>query len=65
MTGHVGDRLVVEPTAAGESRRVGVITGVMHSDGGPPYQVRWLEDGRTTFIFPGPKAHVEPTSAPA
>jgi hypothetical protein len=65
MIAHVGDRLVMEGTHLGDLRRVGVITAVCHADGAPPYRVRWLDDGRTTLIFPGPEARIEPPSVPA
>jgi hypothetical protein len=58
MIARVGDRLVLNPTPLGDTRRVGVITDVRQNDGAPPYVVRWL-DGRTTMIFPGDEAHVE------
>jgi len=64
MIAQVGDHLVVEGTHQGDSRRVGVITGVRH-DGAPPYLVRWLDDGRTTMIFPGEEAHIDPPAGPA
>ncbi|MFG1609706.1 DUF1918 domain-containing protein [Actinoplanes sp. NPDC049265] len=60
MIAHVGDRIVVEGTRLGEHRRVGLVTAIVRSDGTPPYRVRWLDDGRTTLIFPGPETHVEP-----
>jgi Domain of unknown function (DUF1918) len=59
MIAHVGDRLVLEGTHFDDVRRVGVITGVGHDDGAPPYHVRWLEDGRITMIFPGAEARIE------
>jgi Domain of unknown function (DUF1918) len=59
MIAHVGDRLVLNPTPLGGTRRVGVITGVHQDDGAPPYVVHWLEDGRTTMIFPSDEAQVE------
>jgi hypothetical protein len=59
MIAHVGDRLVLNPTQLGDTGRVGVITGIRQDDGAPPYVVRWLEDGRTTMIYPGDEAHVE------
>lgn len=62
MIAHVGDRIVVDGMHLGEHRRVGVVTGVDRVDGGPPYRVRWLEDGRTTLIFPGPEARIEATA---
>lgn len=63
MIAHVGDRLVLNPTLLGDTRRVGVILGVRQDDGAPPYVVRWLEDGRTTMIFPDDEAHVESAEA--
>ena len=59
MIAHIGDRLVLSPIPHGGTRRVGFITGVRQDDGAPPYVVRWLEDGRTTMIFPSEQAHVE------
>ena len=59
MIAHVGDRIVLEGAHLGDGRRVGVITGVGHSDGSPPFRVRWQESGRITFIFPGAEAHLE------
>jgi hypothetical protein len=58
MIAQVGDRIVLEPQHAGDDRRVGIITAAGQADGAPPYQVRWLDTGRTTLIFPGPEAHI-------
>jgi len=60
MIAHVGDRIVLEGTHLGDTRRIGTITGVSHPDGTPPYQVRWLGNEQDTLIFPGPEAHIEP-----
>jgi hypothetical protein len=60
MKAQVGDRLVLEGTHVGDHRRIGVVMGVEHTDGTPPYVVRWLEDGRESLVFPGPDARVEP-----
>jgi hypothetical protein len=65
MFAHIGDRLVVEATHVGDPRRVGVIVAVSHADGAPPYRVRWLDDGRTTLIFPGPESRIEPPTGAA
>jgi len=59
MIAKVGDRLVVEGGHVGDSRRVGVIIAVRHSDGTPPYEVRWVDSGHEALVFPGPEAHVE------
>ena len=60
MIAHVGDRIVMDGPHLGNQKRVGVVIAVRHEDGAPPYQVRWLDDGRETLVFPGPQAHVEP-----
>jgi hypothetical protein len=60
MFAHTGDRLVVEGIHVGDARRIGVITAVHHTDGTPPYQVRWLDSGHEALVFPGPEAHIEP-----
>ncbi|BCJ49118.1 hypothetical protein Asp14428_05930 [Actinoplanes sp. NBRC 14428] len=64
MIAHIGDRIVVEGTHLGDARRVGIVTALAHEDGRPPYRVRWLDDGRTTLIFPGAEARVEPAAQP-
>jgi hypothetical protein len=60
MKAKVGDRLVLEGTHVGDRRRYGVVIGLRHEDGSPPYVVRWLDDGHEGLVFPGPDAHVEP-----
>jgi hypothetical protein len=64
MIAQVGDRLVLNGIHLGDAGRTGVITAVPHSDGTPPYQVRWLDDGHETLVFPGPEAHVETGAGP-
>jgi hypothetical protein len=59
MIAQIGDRIVLEGTHLGDVRRVGVITALAHADGAPPYQVRWLDTGRTSLIFPGAEARIE------
>jgi hypothetical protein len=63
MIAHVGDRLVLKGKHVGDLRRIGLIIAVNHSDGTPPYQVRW-PDGHVALIFPGPEAHIEPAARP-
>jgi hypothetical protein len=63
MIAHIGDRIVLEGLHLGDRRRVGIVTAVCHKDGAPPYRVRWLDDGRTTLIFPGTEARVERPAA--
>ncbi|MEU4690112.1 DUF1918 domain-containing protein [Actinoplanes sp. NPDC023714] len=60
MKAHIGDHIVVEGTHIGDQRRIGVITEIEHADGSPPYRVRWLNDGHSTLIFPGPESRIEP-----
>jgi uncharacterized protein DUF1918 len=63
MKAKVGDRLVIDGTNLGDRRRVGVVTGVTHPDGTPPYEVRWLDDNHESVVFPGPTARVESDEA--
>jgi hypothetical protein len=49
--------------------REGLILEVPHADGSPPYVVRWLDDERSTFVFPSSDAtvrsHSPHSAAPA
>jgi hypothetical protein len=64
MKAHVGDRLVMEGTHVGDRRRVGVIVGLRHPDGTPPYLVRWLDDEHEGLVFPGADARLESPADP-
>jgi hypothetical protein len=57
MDAAVGDRIVLAAARLGGPMRDGEIIEV-GSRGGPPYLVRWSDDGRETLFFPGPDAHV-------
>jgi hypothetical protein len=63
MKAKVGDRLILRGTHVGDPGRVGVVTQIRHSDGTPPYLVRWLDDGHETLVFPGPDARIEEHTA--
>jgi hypothetical protein len=65
MIAHIGDRIVLRGPHVGDSTRVGVVTALRHPDGTPPYEVRWLDNGRVGLIFPGPEAHIERPAKPA
>lgn len=54
MFAHIGDRLVVE----GDPARSGVIIGIPHEDGSPPYVVRWLANGHIAMVSPGQFARI-------
>ena len=54
MKARVGDRLLPD----GEQRRAGVIIGLQHADGSPPYVVKWLSDGHIALVSPGPYTKV-------
>jgi hypothetical protein len=60
---NVGDRLVQHGTHVDDPERIGVIIEVHHSDGTPPYLVRW-PSGQESLVFPGVDARVE-SAAPA
>ena len=54
-----GDRVIVKGHHVGEPDRDGEILEVRGSGGGPPYRVRWGDNGRETLFFPGPDAEVQ------
>jgi hypothetical protein len=49
MHAQVGDGLIV----GGDPGRVGLIIGVPHADGTPPYVVRWRASGYIAMVSPG------------
>lgn len=59
MHAHVGDRLVID----GDEKRTGLIIGVPHTDGSPPYIVKWLADGHIAMVSPGDFARVIPAAS--
>jgi hypothetical protein len=61
MHAHIGDQLIVEDDPA----RTGLIIGVPHADGSPPYVVKWLADGHIAMVSPGDFARLIPAGHPA
>ncbi|MEU7693007.1 DUF1918 domain-containing protein [Microbispora hainanensis] len=60
MKASVGDRLIVESIHRGKAGRIGIVVALYHTDGSPPYLVRWLDEERETPCFyPGPDARIE------
>jgi hypothetical protein len=60
---HNGDHLVIEGTKVGSPRREGEVLQAQGPDGQPPFLVRW-SDGVEGLVYPGPDAHVEPSTSP-
>lgn len=60
MKAHVGDRLVIRGHRIREPDRDAEILEVRGPNGGPPYRIRWSDDGHVTLLFPGVDARVEP-----
>ena len=65
MKATVGDYLLVHTAHVGEHAREGEIVEVRGPDGGPPYLVRWTDDGHESLVFPGPDAEIRHTSGAA
>lgn len=59
VNAQVGDRLVIKGHHVGEPDRDAEILEVRGEDGGPPYLVRWDDDGHEGLFFPGSDAVVE------
>jgi hypothetical protein len=58
MKAMVGDRIIIQSRHLDEPQRDGEIVEVHGSDGGPPYLVRWSQDGHTALLFPGCDAQI-------
>ena len=58
MQAQVGDEIVVHGHRTGEPDRDCEVIEVHGENGGPPYVVRWGDDGHQTLFFPGPDATV-------
>jgi len=58
MQAKKGDWLVVESAAVERHSRRGLVLEAHGPDGGPPFLVRWEDDGHESLVFPGPDAHV-------
>lgn len=54
-----GDRLVVRGHRLGEPDRDAEILEARGPGGGPPFLVRWSDDGRVSLLYPGSDARVE------
>ena len=59
MRAGVGDRLVIRGHAHGQPDRDGEIIEVRGPEGGPPYRVRWDDNGHETLVFPGRDAVIQ------
>jgi hypothetical protein len=60
-----GDRLVIKSQRIGVPDRDAEILEVRGVDGGPPWLVRWSDDGHEGLFFPGSDAFVEHFVQPA
>ncbi len=56
MKAAVGDKIVVKGHRVGEPDRDAEVLEVHGTDGGPPYLVRWSDDGHEGLYFPGSDA---------
>jgi hypothetical protein len=54
-----GDRLLVHGHHVGEPARDAEILEVLGEKGGPPYVVRWQDDGHVSRFYPGSDVQVE------
>lgn len=59
MRARVGDRLVIKGHKVGNLDKDAEILEVRGHDGGPPYLVRWSDDGHEALVFPGSDAVIE------
>ena len=58
MQATAGDRLIIKGHHLGERDRDALILAARGEDAGPPFLVRWEEDGHESLLFPGTDAEV-------
>ena len=58
LTARPGDRLVIKGHRVGQPDRDAKILEVRGPDGGPPFLVRWTDDGHIGLVYPGSDARV-------
>lgn len=61
MRASIGDKLHIHTNHIGTDDQYGRIIEIRGTDGAPPYLVEF-PDGRTSLVFPGPDAVVEPNA---
>lgn len=54
-----GDHLLVRGNKVTQPDRNAEVLKVLGANGGPPYQVRWIDDGHEGLFFPGSDTSVE------
>jgi hypothetical protein len=54
-----GDRLLIHGHQLGEPERDGEVLEAKGDDGGPPFLVRWEDDGRITTLYPSSDASIQ------
>ncbi len=59
MRASVGDHIVIKGHHVGDPDRDGEILEVRGENGGPPYLVRWRDDGHEGLFFPSTDASIE------
>ena len=65
MYARKGDRIVIRSQHLDGPIRDAEVIEVAHTDGTPPYRVRWSDTGHEALFFPGPDAYVDhPAPAP-
>ena len=61
MRASIGDKLHIHTNHIGSEDHFGQIIEIRGANGAPPYLVEF-PDGRTSLVFPGPDAVVEPNT---
>lgn len=54
-----GDRIIIRGHRVGEPDRDAEVLEVLGADGGPPFRIRWGDNGHETLFFPGSDATVQ------
>ena len=64
MRAQAGDRIDLPAVPDHRHRRRGLLVGVAHADGTPPYRVHGLDDDRESLLVPPPRRDLAQTRPP-
>jgi hypothetical protein len=60
-----GDRLVIHGHRVGDPERDAEVLEALGADGGPPFVVRWQDDGHVSRLYPSSDVYIQHLAAPA
>ena len=58
MEAQAGDHIEIPGTRIDHTVRKGEILEIRGREGAPPFLIKWLDNGKTALVYPGPDANI-------